>query len=122
MRFLADESCDFAVVQALRATGHDVTAVSEVHRGAEDATVLELALSERRVLLTEDKDFGQLVFAAARDSGGVVLIRWPVSARAELSAAAIELAEKHSVALQGAFVVLEPNRVRFSGLKGSSAT
>jgi predicted nuclease of predicted toxin-antitoxin system len=55
--------------------------VSEVHRGAEDATVLELALSERRVLLTEDKDFGQLVFAAARDSGGVVLIRWPVSAR-----------------------------------------
>jgi hypothetical protein len=39
MRFLADESCDFAGVQALRASGHDVAAVAEVARGAEDAVV-----------------------------------------------------------------------------------
>ena len=81
MRFLADESCDFAPVRALHAAGHDVVAVSEVARGAEDSVVIELARSEQRVLLTEDKDFGQLVFAAARQSSGVVLLRWPVSAR-----------------------------------------
>ena len=53
MRFLADESCDFAAVHALRAAGHDVVAVSEVARGAVDSVVIELARSERRVLVTE---------------------------------------------------------------------
>ena len=45
MRFLADESCDFAVVRALRAAGHDVKAVVETHRGATDESVIALALS-----------------------------------------------------------------------------
>jgi len=43
MRFLADESCDFAVVLALRAAGHDVLAVAEVARGAKDPEVIRLA-------------------------------------------------------------------------------
>ena len=49
MRFLADESCDFAVVRALRVAGHDVTAVAEVALGSSDETVINLALHERRV-------------------------------------------------------------------------
>ena len=50
MRFLADESCDFAVVRALRADGHLVTAVSEVSGGASDETVLQVAVQEGAVL------------------------------------------------------------------------
>ncbi len=61
MRFLADESCDFAVVRALRAAGHDVVAVTEMAPAANDETVIEIALNDGRLLLTEDKDFGQLV-------------------------------------------------------------
>jgi predicted nuclease of predicted toxin-antitoxin system len=57
MRFLADESCDFSVVRALRATGHDVVAVAEVAQRIEDTEVIERAVQEARVLLTEDKDF-----------------------------------------------------------------
>ncbi len=49
MRFLADESCDFAVVRALRAAGHDVKAVVETHRGATDESVIALALSAVRL-------------------------------------------------------------------------
>ena len=60
MRFLADESCDFAVVAALRHAGHDVTTVAEINEGVDDEVVLALARSESRVLLTEDKDFGLL--------------------------------------------------------------
>jgi predicted nuclease of predicted toxin-antitoxin system len=63
MRFLADESCDGAVVRAMREAGHDVTSVRDTMRGASDRSVLDAALSERRLLLTEDKDFGELVFA-----------------------------------------------------------
>ncbi len=54
MRFLADESCDFAVVRALRADGHEVTAVGEVSAGASDEKVIGMAISESAVLLTED--------------------------------------------------------------------
>jgi predicted nuclease of predicted toxin-antitoxin system len=68
VRFLADESCDFAVVRALRTAGHDIHAVAELLSGLDDAAVMSLALRERRVLLTEDKDFGQLVYANAEPS------------------------------------------------------
>ena len=50
MRFLADESCDFVVVTALRTAGHDVSAIVEVNPGAEDEAVLALSRSESRVL------------------------------------------------------------------------
>ena len=52
MRFLADESCDFAVVRALRSVGHEVSAIVEISPGAADEAVLALAHSEARVLLT----------------------------------------------------------------------
>jgi len=45
VRFLADESCDFSVVAALRAAGHDVSAIVEINPGAEDEVVLALLLS-----------------------------------------------------------------------------
>jgi uncharacterized protein with PIN domain len=54
LRFLADESCDFAVVRALRADGYDVFAVSEVMNRSDDHGLIELAHRERRILPTED--------------------------------------------------------------------
>jgi predicted nuclease of predicted toxin-antitoxin system len=64
LRFLADESCDFSVVRALRNVGYDVLAVSEVMRRSDDAKLIEQASRENRILLTEDKDFGWLVFVS----------------------------------------------------------
>jgi len=87
MQFIADESCDFAVVRALRAAGHDVVAVAELDAGLEDDSVVARALDEHRVLLTEDKDFGQIVFASGRPAAGVVFIRFPAGARSGLAAA-----------------------------------
>ena len=57
MRFLADESCDFAVVRALRAAGHDVVAVAEgALRGSSDVEVIALAKDNRRILVPEVLD------------------------------------------------------------------
>jgi len=64
MNFLADESCAGPVIRALREAGHDVVAIAEVAKGATDEQVLERALNEKRVLITEDRDFGELVYAA----------------------------------------------------------
>ena len=84
MRFLADESCDHAIVRALRDAGHDVGAVTESYAQAPDSEVVDLAVSDARVLLTEDKDFGQLAFAHGIPSFGVVLLRYPAGVRGEM--------------------------------------
>ncbi|MCC6194450.1 MAG: DUF5615 family PIN-like protein [Burkholderiales bacterium] len=116
LRFLADESCDFAAVRALRTEGFDVLSVAEASAGADDEVVMTQALRERRILLTEDKDFGQLVFAAAAKSLGIVLIRFPATARSALGSRVIELVRKHEDRLIGSFVVLQPKRIRISVL------
>jgi predicted nuclease of predicted toxin-antitoxin system len=81
MRFLADESCDFAVVRALREAGHDVVAIAEVFRGIDDEQVIVKAKIDKRIVKTEDKDFGQLVYAGVRQASGVIFIRFPATAR-----------------------------------------
>ena len=114
MRFLADESCDFAVVRALRAAGHDVIAVSDFQRRSVDKELMETAYNEDRVLLTEDKDFGWLTFVAHANSSGVVLIRFPASARKTLAAAVTRLVLELGAEMNGSFVVLQPSSVRIS--------
>ena len=115
MRFLADESCDFSVVRALRAAGHDVLAVAELASGSDDAIIMDLALRENRVLLTEDKDFGQLVYAHLQQSNGVIFIRYPATARKTLPKAVMTLVSKLEADLTGSFVVMSPGRVRIGG-------
>ena len=115
MWFLADESCDFAVVRALRATDHDVLAVAELASGSDDAMVMDMACRENRVLLTEDKDFGQLVYAHSQRSSGVILIRYPTSARKTLSNAVVALVSEFGNDLISSFVVMSPGRVRIGG-------
>jgi predicted nuclease of predicted toxin-antitoxin system len=112
MRFLADESCDFSVVRALRAAGHDVVAVAEVALSADDSVVSDLAVRQRRILLTEDKDLGQLVFAQAQPSGGVLFIRYPAAARRTLPKVILDLVAEVGSDLSGCFVVVQPGRIR----------
>jgi predicted nuclease of predicted toxin-antitoxin system len=75
-RFLANENAPGDAVLAARAAGFDVTWMVELQPGAPDETVLALAQRENRVLVTFDKDFGELVFRHGRAaSPGVILLR-----------------------------------------------
>ena len=112
MRFLADESCDFAVVRALRAEGYDVLSVLEACPGAEDQYVMELAEKDGRILITEDKDFGRLVYAERATNIGVLLLRFPAVARGELSDTVIRLIKGKGEELKGSFVVVRPGHIR----------
>jgi predicted nuclease of predicted toxin-antitoxin system len=116
MRFLADESCDVAVVRAIREAGHDVTSVRDTMRGAPDRAVLDQALRERRLLLTEDKDFGELVFANGAPALGVLLLRYPTAARSRIVRRVIDFVTVRAAELDGAFVVIEPSRSRIRRL------
>jgi predicted nuclease of predicted toxin-antitoxin system len=112
MRFLADESCDHAVVRALRVAGHDVAAIAEDSPGITDEQVIVMAKVSGRILLTEDKDFGQLMFAAAQQASGVIFMRFPVTARAGLVDAVLNLVASRGADLYGSFAVIEPGRTR----------
>ena len=114
MHFLADESCDFSVVRALRAAGYDVLAVSEITPSAEDAEVIRLAAAQGRIVLTEDRDFGRLVYAHGEKTLGVIYIRFPASARKQLPKIVVALVKRYAQRLTGEFVVVEPGRVRIT--------
>jgi predicted nuclease of predicted toxin-antitoxin system len=114
MRFLADESCDFAVVRALQAAGHEVLCVSEITPRAEDSDVIGLAFREERILLTEDKDFGQLVYAHGKKTLGVVFLRFPTSIRRQIARDVVKLVKQQAEKLVGCFVTVQPGRIRIS--------
>jgi predicted nuclease of predicted toxin-antitoxin system len=114
VRFLADESCDFTVVRALLAAGHDVVAVAQVRPGASDDLVIDLALQDARILLTEDRDFGQLVYASGQTSAGVIYMRFPAAARTLQARTVLELVERVGPRLDDAFVVVQPGRARIN--------
>jgi predicted nuclease of predicted toxin-antitoxin system len=118
MRFLADESCDFIMVRALRKAGHDVLAISEITPRAEDFEVIQLAVKEKRILLTEDKDFGQLVYAHGQKTLGVIFLRFPHSARERISKDVCNLVKKQREKLYGCFITVQPGRIRISHIPG----
>ena len=114
MRFLADESCDFAVVRALRAAGFDVLCVAESSPRAEDSEIIGLAFREERILLTEDKDFGRLVYSHGQETLGVIFLRFPTFARRQISRDVVNLVKQQGEKLAGSFITVQPGRIRMS--------
>ena len=112
LRFLADESCDFNVVRALRAAGYDVVAISENTTRSIDRELIQQANRENRILLTEDKDFGWLVYVSTAESAGVILIRFPGNIRESLPATIIKLVQEQKDQIANAFVVVQPGYIR----------
>jgi predicted nuclease of predicted toxin-antitoxin system len=75
MRFLVDESAGRAIVRYLRSLGHDVVSVQECCPGIEDSEVCAWANREERVIITNDKDLGRLIFQERSANRGVILLR-----------------------------------------------
>ena len=114
MRFLVDESCDVVMGRALREAGNDVIEVRKAKPGAGDEWVVSQAVAENRILLTEDKDFGGLIYAHGYNAIGVILLRYPVSERHQIAQDLVELVKQQNERLMGCFVTVTPRRVRMS--------
>ncbi len=112
MRFVADENLDRQIVERLRQDGHQVRYVAEMASGVSDQEVLNVANNEQAVLLTADKDFGELVYRQALVNPGVILLRLaglsPV-VKAELVSGAVSA---HLTGISGEFVVISQRAVR----------
>ncbi|MBI5482814.1 MAG: DUF5615 family PIN-like protein [Deltaproteobacteria bacterium] len=112
MKFLADESVERAVVALFRDGGHDVVYIAEVSPGAEDDAVLDLADGDDRILVTNDKDFGELVFLKGQSAAGIVLVRVGAERTASKLAAVERLLRTDLSRLEGHFTVLGEHRIR----------
>ena len=122
MRILADENFSAATVEALRARGHDVVWVPEDAPSTSDRDVLARALSEDRVLVTFDKDFGDLAVRQGLAAHcGVVLFRIRQLSTAFVTRLAVAAVEGRND-WKGSFWVVEESRVRMVPLRRRGGT
>lgn len=119
VKFLADECCDASVVGGLRSTGHDVHHVQETHKGVDDATVLTLAVAESRILVTEDKDFGDYAVRQRVPLPGVILLRIDPANRSRKAERILQLLADFSDRLAQHYTVVSEDRFRFRRLPES---
>jgi predicted nuclease of predicted toxin-antitoxin system len=112
VRLLADENCPHVLVRQLRERGHDVVWVREVQPGAGDEDVVARATRETRVLLTFDKDFGEIAYrTGVAAPSGVILLRISTPGPDAVAEVVMETLDKYP-GWEGAFSVIEDTRVR----------
>jgi hypothetical protein len=112
MKFLADENVPAATVRALQEAGHDVVWIMTVSPGINDREVLARVAREGRILLTFDKDFGELARNVALPSiCGILLFRIPMPPPGDAAARLADLITARDD-WAGQFSVVEPGRVR----------
>ncbi len=117
MRFLVDECTGPAVARWLQGQGHDVFSVYEAARGMADDDVLAKAFREGWILITNDKDFGEMVFRQHRPHHGIVFLRLDDERAASKIDAVRRVLATYAEDLPGAFVVVTEQQVRFAAIQ-----
>jgi predicted nuclease of predicted toxin-antitoxin system len=111
-RYLANENVPLDAVELARKTGYDLDWIKEVDPGATDDAVLQRSVDEKRVLITFDKDFGDLAFHRGKDAScGIILLRPKLTSPGSMAAFLLEVL-KESISWEGHFSVAREGRVR----------
>jgi predicted nuclease of predicted toxin-antitoxin system len=114
MKFPVDECTGPAVAHWLEQQGHDVFSVYDQARGIDDDRVMEIAQNEGRILITNDRGFGEKVFRERRSHHGVVFLRLANERFTNKIRVLGQLLSQHSDALEDRFVVVTETQVRFA--------
>jgi predicted nuclease of predicted toxin-antitoxin system len=109
---VADENCHAGIIAHLRNVGFTVLSVRESQPGISDSEVLELAASNNALLVTEDSDFGELVFSHHNPSLGVIFLRYVPQEWKETALALASVLSTRYREFFGKFSVLTKNRLR----------
>ncbi len=114
MRFLVDECTGPAVAQWLREQRHEVFSVYEEGRGMDDEAIVQQAFAEDRILITNDKDFGEKVYREHWPHQGIVLLRLDDERAANKILVLQRLLENHADRLPDQYVVVTDTAIRFA--------
>ena len=112
MRFLLDENAEFRIATFLTTLGHDVTTiVHDYSPGLDDEAVLTIAQQENRILITNDRDFGELIIERQLAHTGVILLRLRSQLVQTKIARLTTVLTNHSIELDQ-FIVVTDRRIR----------
>jgi predicted nuclease of predicted toxin-antitoxin system len=114
MRFLVDECSGPALAHWLQSHGHDVFSVYDEARGMDDDEIVQKAFAENRILVTNDKDFGEQVYRGQQPHKGIILLRLDDERAASKIEVMRRLLENYADRLAGCFVVVTETKVRFA--------
>jgi predicted nuclease of predicted toxin-antitoxin system len=118
VKLLADEGVDRQIVDRLRQDDHQVWYVVEMERGISDDIVLDLANRESALLVTADKDFGELVYRQGDLTSGVILLRLAGLTPASKARIVASVINKYASELPRAFAVVTPGGIRIRRPRG----
>jgi predicted nuclease of predicted toxin-antitoxin system len=122
VKVLVDECCPKSVVEVLRQDGHEVEYVATDLSGLQDLNILEHSVIEQQIIVTEDRDFCEMVFRDARPAYGIVLIRIDPHYRHEKPARVRHLFTHHTDDLPHAMTTLTRDNIRTRPLPAAPDT
>ncbi|MBF9219616.1 DUF5615 family PIN-like protein [Hymenobacter ruricola] len=114
MRFVVDAGVGTSVEKLLRKLGHETTAVRDLDPHLPDVEVLALAARQTAIVVTMDKDFGDLIFKELRPHHGILLLRLDEATGPERATVVRLILEQHAAELPGRFAVFQHERLRIS--------
>lgn len=113
MKFLANENFPLTSARLLRNAGHDVFSVSEDMAGVKDSVVLSRAANEKMIILTFDRDYGDLIYKLRLPVPlGVVYFRFDPVSPSEPTERLLDLLQIEGLSLEGKFTVVDRQRIR----------
>ncbi|MCD6521336.1 DUF5615 family PIN-like protein [Candidatus Calescamantes bacterium] len=112
MKLLADENIPLEICEKLCQEGIDVKSITLTRKGAKDKEIIALAEKEERIILTFDKDFGELVFRKGKKVKGIILLRFPPCSNDFIFNKIKNLLNMKEIEIEGKFLVVEEERVR----------
>ncbi len=117
LKFLVDNSSGKKIADALKSHKFDVIYAGDSLPEAEDEHILEKAEKENRILVTNDKDFGELIFRHERPSSGVILFRLRIDFPDNRIKVLLNLIDKFGTKLRKNFIVASEDKFRFKEIK-----
>ncbi|MEE8481246.1 MAG: DUF5615 family PIN-like protein [Desulfobacterales bacterium] len=117
LKFIADVNIEKGIVDFLLESGYDVKLIPDYDCGITDDELLEIANEEQRILITNDKDFGELTFLQKKHSTGIILIRikeQQTSVKLELIR---KLLLKYREKISSHFIVITKTKFRFISME-----
>lgn len=111
-KILVDESVDYRIVKILRKNEFQVISILEDYRSVSDKVVLDLARENSAILLTEDKDFGEWVFAYHEKGVGVILLRYQPEHLEQIIESLFSVLRIYGDSLASKFAVITVKKIR----------
>ncbi len=111
-KIVADENIDFFIIKKLRNNGFDILSIMEEYSGITDEEVIRITQERNAILLTEDADFGEWVFAHKIENISVIYLRYPYNERESIAEKLLTLIQNDRYIFEKHFFVLTPKKLR----------